>query len=526
MRRLLARRPSKIGLRLFAFNLLVLFVPVVGVLYLDVYEARLLQAQEREMVQQARLLAAVLGDQPQLEVPSLERTFARLERRTEARLQIFDAQGTLVADSRDVSPPPTDQALEYQTVARSAPPAVRDRALYRVGAWIANLRDRVAAEMRSWFTKPDDGSRADAGQPYPEVKQALQGRYGAAIRRTPGQRSLTMVSALPVRHEGAVTGAVVVSQSTFRVLQALYSVRLRIFEVVLISIVAAAGLTVLASRTIVRPLQRLHRQAAALTERRQRLPAGFPGTERRDEIGALARALEELTRRLEDHIGRLESFAADMAHEFKNPLASIRAAADTIADAESDADRQRFIGMMRRDVERLDRLVAGVREMVRIDGQLEHEPLAAVNVVELLNRVVDSVRLTTPIQSVIRVSVNDPERGCHVRGGPERLAQAFENILSNAVGFAPPGSVVDVTVAVMDAFCRVTVADAGPGIPEAHLPRVFERFFSYRPAGGRGDHLGLGLAIARQIVGSYGGRITASNRQQGGAAFEVELRRI
>ncbi len=525
MTRFITWRPSKIGLRLFAFNLLVVFVPVIGVLYLDVYEARLLQVQEREMVQQARVLAAVLGDAPQIDVAFIERAFARLEQRTEARVQIFDTQGTLVADSRDArAPVATDRGLEYQTVARSATPAVRERALYRLGAWMANLREQVGTQASSWLLKSDVVPRIDPGQPNPEVKQALEGRYGAAIRRTPGQRSLTMVSALPVRHEGAITGAVVVSQSTFRVLQALYYVRLRIFEVVLISIVAAAALTMLASRTIVRPLQRLHRQATALIERRQPLRAPFPGQERHDEIGALARALEELTRRLDDHISRLESFAADMAHEFKNPLASIRAAADTIADAESDADRQRFLAMMRRDVERLDRLVAGVRDMVRIDRQLEHEALAPVDVRDLLQTVVDSVRVTSPVQA--KIVVKDVEYPCIVRGNRERLAQAFENVLSNALSFAPGDTVVEVTMTVRDTFCRVTVADAGPGIPEAHLPRVFDRFFSYRPDGGRGDHLGLGLAIARQIVGSYGGRITASNREKGGAAFEVELRRI
>ena len=522
MKRFLLWRPSKIGTRLFAFNLLVVFVPVIGVLYLDVYEARLLQAQEREMVQQARILAAVLGGAPELDVAFIERAFARLERRTEARLQVFDTRGAVVADSRDApAPAAPDNPLEYQTVSRSTTPAVRERALYKLGAWMANAREQVGTWARSWFPKPEETPRTDPGQPNPELKQALEGRYGAAIRRTPGQRSLTMVSALPVRHEGTITGAVVVSQSTFRVLQALYYVRLRIFEVVLISIVAAAGLTMLASRTIVRPLKRLHRQASALADRRQPLRAAFPGKERRDEIGALARVLEDLTRRLDDHITRLESFAADMAHEFRNPLASIRAAADTIADAESDEDRQRFLGMMRRDVERLDRLVAGVREMARIDGQLEHEALAAVDLQQLLHTVVETARLTSTSQA--EIVVRGVERPCQVRGNSERLAQAFENILSNALSFSPAGTVVELTTTVTDALCRVTITDAGPGIPETHLPRVFDRFFSYRPDGRRSDHLGLGLAIAKQIVASYGGRIAASNRESGGAAFEVEL---
>jgi two-component system, OmpR family, sensor histidine kinase ChvG len=522
MTRLASWRPSKIGSRLLAFNLLVVFVPVIGVLYLDVYEARLLQAQEREMVQQARVLSAVLGDEPQLDVALIERAFARLERRTEARLQVFDAHGTLVADSRNV-PMPTVPAGEYPSASRSpAPPAVRERALYKLGAWMANLRERLGTMVRSW-SKGDETPEVESEQSNPAVRQALDGRYGAATRRTRGQRSLTLVSALPVRHQEAITGAVVVSQSTFRVLQALYYVRLRIFEVVLISIVAAAALTTLAAMTIVRPLKRLHGQASALAERRQPLRAAFPGIERRDEIGDLARAWQELTRRLDDHISRLESFAADMAHEFKNPLASIRAAADTIADAGCEEDRLRFLAMMRRDVQRLDRLVAGVREMARIDHQLEHEALASVDLQELLKAAVESVGLTSASRA--RIVMRSADRPCHVRGTPERLAQAFENILSNALSFAPEGSVVNVSTTATGSACRVAIADAGPGIPDAHLGKVFDRFFSYRPEGGRGDHLGLGLAIARQIVESYGGRITAANGKEGGALFEVELER-
>jgi two-component system sensor histidine kinase ChvG len=517
-------RPSRIGPRLLAFNLLVVFVPVVGVLYLDVYEARLLQGQEREMVQQARLLAAVLGDGPQIDVGLIERAFQRLERQTEARLRVFDAQGRVLADSRSVPPPAGDSTAQskYSDVSQSTGTAgIRRRTLYRLGAWIESGREWIASRVRSRLRQEGEPVPPPPGSPETEVQQALQGRYGAATRQTPGQRSLTMVSALPVRHEGTMIGAVVVSQSTFRILQALYEVRLRIFEVVLLSLIAAAALTTIAATTIVRPLKRLRRQATALAERSVPLGTAFPATERRDEIGALARALEQLTKRLDGHIGRLESFAADMAHEFRNPLAAIRAAADTIAESSSVAERSRFLEMMRRDVDRLDRLVAGAREIAHIDGALEQQPFDTVDVGALLDEVIERVRLTSPRGA--SVSVRREGSSCLVRGASERLAQLFENLLSNALGFAPDGTAVDVTSTVTDAVCRVTIADRGPGIPEAHLARVFDRFFSYRPGEARRDHLGLGLAIAKQIVESHGGAIAARNREGGGAVFDVEL---
>ena len=179
---------------------------------------------------------------------------------------------------------------------------------------------------------------------------------------------------MPIRHDGGVSGAVVVSQSTFRILQALYDIRLRLFEIVVASIAAAAGVAALAATTIVRPLVRLRRRADALAQRRGPQPADFPATNRRDEIGALARALQQLTTRLDDQIARLETFAADVAHEFRNPLASISAAADTIGASDSAGERRRFLDMMQRDIQRLDRLVTGTRELARLDGRSSTMP--------------------------------------------------------------------------------------------------------------------------------------------------------
>jgi len=221
---------------------------------------------------------------------------------------------------------------------------------------------------------------AEVGGLPPEVRAALAGRYGAATRPTQGQRSLTLTSAVPVRRGDAVIGAVLVSQSTMRVLQALYDVRLRIFEVVLASVLAAALLTGLAAATVARPIGRLRRQASDLAERRSRLPGVFHDARRRDEIGDLARALQELTRRLDGHICQVERFASDVAHEFKNPLASIRTAAEMVVQAEDPRDRTRFLDLLTKDVDRLDRLVSDVRDLARIDAQLEQEPVQPVDV--------------------------------------------------------------------------------------------------------------------------------------------------
>ena len=470
-----AWRASGIGLRLLAFNVLVVFVPIVGVLYLDVYEDRLLETQERAMVQQARLLAAAVSGPVGIDGATAQGILNRVGGRNDARLRVFDAHGRLVADSARAPSRPEDEAPSaYDSASSSA----RGRVLYRVGAMLARIRSLLAPLVRSAFRLPESGATVEPSAPAgAELQAALAGRYGAATRRTPGQRSLTLYSAVPVRHADVVVGAVIVSQSTFRILQALYHVRLRIFQVVVASLAVAALLTMVAATTIVRPLTRLRRAAASLAERR-RLPQDFPGTGRRDEIGEMARALEDLTRRLSAHIALLEGFAADVSHEFKNPLAGIRSAAETIEACDA-VERSRFVALMLRDIERLERLVSSLRELASIDGRLEQVDTTPVNLDELLRTVVDGVSLRA--QPSTRIIIRSEGGSCRVSGDIESLTQVFENLLTNAVSFAPEGSAVEVHLGRDARSCRVRVEDRGSGIPEAHLERVFESVLYLSP---------------------------------------------
>jgi two-component system sensor histidine kinase ChvG len=515
-------RPSRIGLRLLAFNVLVVFVPVVGILYLDVYESRLLEAQERGMVQQARLLAAALGGADAVDAAAAHALLARFEQRSEARLRVYDRSGSLVADSARVPAiSGADRPDEYATQSGRQPAVegARHRFLYRVGAWLSRVR-RAFGDAAFRALAPDPfATNVQPSGIAPELRAALQGHYGAATRRTPGQRSLTLNCAVPVVSGTTVTGAVLASQSTFRILQALYDVRLRVFEIVVASLVAAAVLSIVASATIVRPLVRLRRTAMALADRRGHLPGAFRQVDRRDEIGDLARALEDLAGRLDAHIRLLESFAADVSHEFRNPLSSIRAAAETIAQADDPVDRARFLHMLTRDVDRLERLVSGVRELARMDAQLAYEPAAIVDVPTLLAEIVEGMQLSGKGTIALRAG-SSPLR---VRGSADRLAQVFENVLQNACSFTPDGVPIEVDMDRDGADCVIVVTDRGPGIPPAHLDRVFERFFTYRPNAHGQTHAGLGLAIARTVVESYNGTIAAANRPDGGARFEVRL---
>jgi two-component system sensor histidine kinase ChvG len=512
-----SRRLSRIGLRLLAFNLLVVFVPVAGILYLGIYESRLREAQEAGLVQQARVLAAALGGAA-LDGERIAQVFVRLERRSDARFRVYDTSGALIADSARQSAGTVldDRAKSYG----GEDVSVRRRLLYRLGAWVADFRNWFASFPASPSSAPGRTAPVPASGPPPEVKAALEGRYGAATRVTAGQRSVTLFSAVPVRRDGAVIGAVVASQSTFRLLSTLYAIRLRTFEIIAGSVLAAALLTALAAMTVVRPLARLRRQAADVAERRGALPARFDGAERRDEIGDLARGLGELSRRTNDHIRLLETFSADVSHELKNPLASIRTAAETMAESDDHGERERFLQLMLRDVARLERLVSGLRDVARVEGQIEADVSVALDAAALVREFVDTANRSAARGVHVALTAPGPAT---VRASRERLGQVIDNVIANAVSFSPPSGSVGVSVRADGGRVLIAVEDEGPGIPPAHLDRVFERFFSYRPGDGAREHVGLGLAIARQIVESYGGTITAANRDPRGARFEIAI---
>ncbi len=511
---------SRISVRLLAFNVLVVFLPMAGVLFLDTYERHLLEAQERTMAQEGRLFAAALEAMSRFEAADARRILVQLDRRHLARLRVIGRDGELLADSASLGPRRDDAA--------SAEPA-RTRAedaslLYRIGS--------LPFRALRWLTgTSEDEQHADQWQPTsfldaPEVSDALAGRYGATTRITPGsERSVTLYIAIPVRVNGVVEGAVLVSQSTRRILQALDSVRLDVFRVFLVSLAAATVLTLLVATTIARPLARLRRRADAILDRRGRLRGGFEPTQRADEIGDLERALAELTRRLEEHLRFTESFAADVSHEFKNPLAAIRSATDMALEIDDPDERRRFLTMIQRDVARMERLLTEAREVSSIDARIDEEELEVVVLDRLLNGLVEAFRLRRAGRGP-KFSLELLDNEATVMASADRLTQVFENLLANAVSFSPPDGAVTVTLRVDSDTAVVMVTDEGPGIPDEHIDRVFDRFFSYRPDDPDDDgHSGLGLAIVKAVVEAYRGAITAANRLGGGAAMTVRLPR-
>jgi two-component system sensor histidine kinase ChvG len=518
--------------RVLAFNVLIVFVPVAGVLSLGTYERQLLRSLERSLVQQGRVLAASLEDSgPRLRENSL-RVLLHMRQRHDARLRVVDAGGALLADSASIAPidaaPPTAAPAGGSAVgpAESAPadlPSARtpqETFLYRLASFPIRLWRRYLHPPQP-PTESDEyygGAKVLNG---PEIQDALAGQYGAVTRVTAGQQSLTLYSAIPIPNQGRIAGAVLVSQSTFRMLSDLYALRLDIFRLFLWSVATAIVLSLLMSATITVPIRRLRDQAHAILDPRGRLLGGIVASRARDEVGELSRSLGELTARLQRHVRQMESFASDVSHEFKNPLAAIRSAAEIANSSRDPEERRVMLSMVLEDVSRMERLLTGVREISRIDsGSVDGEKDAAVDVKEIAVRVVSAARRRSNGAAV--TFVVDGE-GATAWLPPGRLEQVVENLVDNAAGFSPPGGVVHVFVGKSEGCAVLKVRDDGPGIPPEHRDRIFDRFFSFRPTEKKGAHAGLGLSIVKAIAESHGGTVTVENASGGGATFEVRF---
>ncbi|HOC44474.1 MAG TPA: ATP-binding protein [Thermoanaerobaculales bacterium] len=512
---------SRLPVRLLAFNILLVFLPAAGILFLDTYERHLLDAQERTMAQEGRLLAAALEASGGLDAGHARAILVELGQRQLARLRVVDGTGAVLADSALLGPrrPPAEPS-ESPAAAPPVPP--QRRLLYLIGSLPFRLL-RGGGGLPEEAREPLDAQTGILSGS--EVQAALAGRYGAATRVLgDAARTVMLHIAIPVRVDSEVVGAVVVSQSTVRIMATLYAVRLDVFRVFLASLAVAVVLTLIVATTIARPLARLRLRAGEILDRRGRLTGGFEPSRRRDEIGELERALAELTRRLEEHLRHTESFAADVSHEFRNPLASIRTATEMALEVEDPAQRRRFLEMAQRDVARMERLLREAREISRIDAHLDEEERSPVALGPLLGGLVESFRLRSGATGPRVELAAGGDAGLTVLGSADRLTQVFENLLANAASFSPPGGAVVVGLHASGGQAEVVVADEGPGIPEEHRDRIFTRFFSWRPQGQEGaGHTGLGLAIVRAIVEGYGGQVSYRPRRPRGTEFVVTL---
>ncbi|MDC7222153.1 MAG: ATP-binding protein [Spirochaetales bacterium] len=506
--------------RLLFFNLLLIFIPLVSMLYLDTYEKQLLSTQEKAMVQQGRIFASSLSGAEDIKAEA-DQLLHHLKKRLDARIRVVDSQGRLLSDSaRPATKIENDGNLEVLSEEASFeestdPNEYRINILYRIVTY-------PLMTFRKLFFPPE--TPLASGEFYsgtdflmgPEIRAALEGRYGAATRfSTGGQRSINLYSAIPIfGDKDEVIGAVLVSKSTYRILDDLYKLRLDIIRIFILALVCAVILSLILARRITVPVVRLSSQAGNVLDRRGHFGEHFEEYGYRDEIGDLSRSLKTLSERLERKIGFIDSMAADLVHELKNPVSSIRTSTELAGQADEE-DREAFLERVISELNRMDRLLDRLREISRIGAELEGEERIPLELVGFTKKIIALYR------SRKQIFLLYTREDLFLRINPDRMTQIITNLLDNALSFSPDEGRVDLELFEEGDRIVFSVKDRGPGIPAGSLGRIFNRFYSDREE--KGNHSGLGLAIVREIVEGYDGTVSAGNREEGGAWFRVEF---
>ena len=545
---------SSLTRRILILNLAALIALVGGILYLNQFRAGLTDARVASLLTQGQIIAAAIAAQATVDTDAItidpdklleleagesvspfdigegatdfpinpERVAPLLKRLvtpTRTRARLYDQDGSLLLDSEGLYS--RGQILRFNL---PSPNAERD--------W----KDTLAATVRRWIQRSDLSVYyeigAGNGREYPEVDSALNGG-SASVVRISNDGGLIVSVAVPIQRFRAVLGALLLSTESGDIDAIVQAEQTAIFRVFLVAAAVTILLSFLLASTIAGPVRRLS-GAADRVRRGIRYRVEIPEfSGRKDEIGHLARSLRDMTEALYYRMDTIERFAADVAHELKNPLTSMRSAVETLPIARTPEDRAKLMAIIQHDVRRLDRLITDISDASRLDAELAREDVEPFDLSVLLETVTGVARETQTeghVHIVLTVKRGRFGKDAFViRGHDSRMGQVVSNLLDNAISFSPVGGTVRVTAARNAARIAVIVEDEGPGIPEGQDDRIFERFYTDRPDGEEfGQNSGLGLAISRQIVEAHHGTITAENRtgpdgQAAGARFTIML---
>ena len=534
------RRASRsLTRRILAINLLVLLVPIGSFFFLDQYQQRQIESEIAKLLSQGEIFAGAVGAGAvgvspgigqRIEPVRANLMLRRLTEPTNTRARLFVSTGVLVADT------------QYITLSRGfvrveeLPPPEAELAL---GAWF----ERKINALLNWLPGQSDLPIYQESSPsnadnYLEVQRALFGDQAAAVRRLESGGMVISV-AVPVQRYRQVVGALMLSTGGGEVERAMRAIRLDILQVFAVALGVTVLLSLYLAGTIARPINRLAAAAERVRTGRGRHAVIPDFSGRRDEIGELSRDLRAMTEALWQRIDAIERFAADVAHEIKNPLTSLRSAVETVARVDDPEQQKQLMSIIVDDVHRLDRLISDISDASRLDAELNRDEPTPIDLRQVLAALTDIERaVASSDRSAIEWHL-EADSDLTVYASEGRLGQVFRNIIANAKSFSPADKQITVRAERIGKrggdFVRITIEDGGPGIPEKNLESIFERFYSDRPIEGPdgkgekfGTHSGLGLSISQQIVEAADGRIWAENRRAtdgtiSGARFIVEL---
>lgn len=532
------RASSSLTRRIVVLNLVGLFALLFGFLYLNQFRQGLIQARVQSLLIQGEIIAGAIASSAsvdtgtiridpdkllQLQAGEGEETpsplafslnpervaplLRRLITPTGNRARVYDQDGGLLFDTR---------ALSARGETARGEPALKPRK----HTTLEQIWDFVQGRVFGLVGTPRNAAVEEvgpaSGHSLKEVQVALGGARGTIVRRNEIGETIVSV-AVPIQRAGNVRGALMLSTQGGDIDRVIASERFGLLQVFLIAAAVMLVLSILLAGAIAGPVRRLADAAEKVRlgiKSREEIP---DFTARTDEIGHLSGALRDMTQALYRRIDAIESFAADVSHELKNPLTSLRSAVETLPLAKSDESRGRLLEIIQHDVKRLDRLISDISDASRLDAELARAEARKVDMHKLMTTVVSVANeRRRPKDALIQFDVDippgDSDAPFAIFGHDSRLGQVVNNLLDNARSFSPPDAKVRVALKRVRTDVELIVEDEGPGIPEHALERIFERFYTDRPEQGFGQNSGLGLSISRQIVQAHRGTIRAENR--------------
>ncbi|MBT2134295.1 sensor N-terminal transmembrane domain-containing protein [Croceibacterium sp. LX-88] len=490
--------------RILAVNLIPLLLLAGSLFFLDSYRRQLLDERFKLARIEAQITAEALAGATRERQEAL---LIQIGKEQHMRLRMYDAEGNLWADSFELAKP------SFQLGDPVSAPFPQDFAR----ALDTTVDFLVGARSVPPFVEPKEQG-ADA---WPELVRAReQGLTQIELRLAP-DRTPVITAAAPVGLNGA---SLLTTRNASDITAAVRDARTSLLILFAVSLVISIVLSLFLARTIIDPLRRLARDAVRVRLGREREVEVPRMQQRGDEIGVLARAVSDMTIALRQRIDGVEAFAADVAHEIKNPLASLRSAIESLPKVKDPALRDQLHEIAAHDVRRIDRLVTEIAEASRIDAELSRATFEPLNLATLISNVVKA-REDRGLNAARTVEIRQSGSGL-VSGVPIRLERVIDNLLDNAVSFSPPGGTIHVNVYREGDTVRAAICDEGPGIPEGSREKVFARFHTSRPeTEGFGDHSGLGLAIARTIAEAHDGALYVTDRPDAatGACLVLDL---
>lgn len=517
---------SPLMVRIMVVNAIALVILVGGVLYLNQFRSNLIADRIDTLTVQAQIISGALGESAaegpeatEIDLAPARQIITRLVGPTDNRARLFATDGRMIADSRFLAG--DKRLIEEELPALNAKPAFSKQVEDAIHRMLDGITEKASAPAS--VDRP--GMRAED---FVEVMAALEGEAMTQLRMREDDRYVINI-AVPVQRFRRILGVLLLTAQTEDI-----EAIVRAEQMLTVKVFAGAlALTMLLSfflgRTLVRPIRVLARAAERVRQaigREEHIPEF---AERLDEIGDLSRSLSDMTSALYNQIDRVEQFAADVAHEIKNPLSSMRSALETLSMTDKPEVQAKLFDILRDDVKRIDRLITDISDASRVEAELTRGQMAPIDLAVMIGVLVESYG-TTQNTGGVDVRFGDYESNVFVVSGIEgRLGQVWRNLIDNAISFSPKAGKVHVTLERQDRWVIVMVEDEGPGLPEGAEEKIFSRFYSERPdSEDFGKHSGLGLAISRQVVEAHGGMIRAENRagQNGtilGARFVVEL---